>query len=355
MSRIVTTVPLGDDGYTISSLIVGGWQLSQGHRQTAVDEPALFRDLARMARAGWTTFDCADIYTGVEELFGRFREAWAPSLREDGVELRFHTKYVPDLDDLTSLNRDAVERIVDRSLARLGVERLDLVQFSWWDYDVPGYVETACWLAELQTAGKIRHVGATNFDVPRMKEMLAAGVPLVSNQVQYSLLDRRPEHGLVSLAQEHGLGLLCYGVLAGGFLGAKYLGQPPPTEPFSNRSLVKYRLVVDEAGGWERYQELLVTLDAVARRHDCAPSAVALRWALERPAVAAAMVGTFHGAHLESNLDALSLAWTDQDRADLDAAARRLADLEGDVFGLERVPDGIHSRIMRKSLSRKHP
>lgn len=353
MERRVPTVALGGDGYEISALVVGGWQLSRGHRRAAVDEASLFHDLARMARAGWTTFDCADIYTGVEDLFGRFRAAHAESLRRDGVELRFHTKYVPDRDELATLTRESVERVVDRSLKRLRVERLDLVQFAWWDYGVPGYVEAARWLDELRAAGKIRHVGATNFDVPRLREMLDAGVPLVSNQVQYSLFDRRPEHGLVSFARERGLGLLCYGVLAGGFLGAGYLGQPAPAEPLANRSLVKYRLIVDEAGGWERLQELLRTLDVIARRHGCAPSSVALRWTLDRPGVAAAMVGTFHGRHMEANLDALSLSLTDQDQTELDAALRKLADLEGDVFDLERVPDGPHSRIMWKNLSRE--
>ena len=353
MEPRVPRVALGDDGYTISSLIVGGWQLSRGHRQAPVDELTLFRDLARAARVGWTTFDCADIYTGVEDMFGRFQGTHAESLRKDGIELQFHTKYVPDLDELATLERASVQRVIDRSLKRLRVERLDLVQLSWWDYEVPGYTEAAQWLGELRETGKIRHVGATNFDVPRMREMLAAGVPLVSNQVQYSLIDRRAEHGLVSLAQEEGLGLLCYGVLAGGFLAAKHLGQPPPSEPFSNRSLVKYRLIVDEAGGWERCQELLRTLDVIARRHGRAPSAVALRWILDRPAVAAAVVGTFHCGHLGSNLDALSISLTAQDRTDLEAASGRLTDLEGDVFGLERVAEGPHSRIMWKNLSRE--
>ncbi|MEM9800288.1 MAG: aldo/keto reductase, partial [Planctomycetota bacterium] len=157
-------LPLGDDGYTTARLIVGGWQLSAGHREDAVDEAELFAGLASAARAGWTTFDCADIYTGVEELFGRFRAAHAADLRADGIELGFHTKYVPDLDALGSLDRAAVVAVIDRSLPRLGVARLDLVQFSWWDYAVPGYVEVAQWLTELRDAGKIRHVGATNFD-----------------------------------------------------------------------------------------------------------------------------------------------------------------------------------------------
>ena len=342
---------LGDDGYTTARLIIGGWQLSEGHRQASVDEPRLFDDLARAARAGWTTFDCADIYSGVEALFGRFRAAHAESLRSDGIELQFHTKYVPDLDALATLDRSAVEAVIDRSLSRLGVERLDLVQFSWWDYAIPRYVEVAQWLAELRDAGKIRHVGATNFDTPRMREMLDAGVSLVSNQVQYSLLDRRPEHGLASFGEERGVALICYGALAGGLLTCRHVGAPPLQEPFANRSLVKYRLIVDEAGGWERYQELLRALETVAQRHDREVADVALRWVLDRPSVAGAMVGTFHGKHLDANLRALALSLTDQDRAEIDAALARLTDLDGDAFGLERDEAGPHSRIMWKNIA----
>ena len=67
------------------------------------------------------------------------------------------------------------ETIIDRSLRRLRQECLDLVQMQWWNYDIPGYVEMALVLQELQQAGKIDKIGATNFDVPRMREMFDAG------------------------------------------------------------------------------------------------------------------------------------------------------------------------------------
>ncbi len=350
-------VPIGDDGYTISALVVGGWQLSRGHRATQVDEGALFADLERMVRAGWTSFDCADIYTGVEQLLGRFRASRGADLARDGIELQLHTKFVPDQEALARLTRAKVEAVIDRSLARLGVERLDLVQFAWWDYSVAGYVEVAGWLDELRARGKIRHLGATNFDTGHMAEMLDAGVPLVTHQVQYSLLDRRPEHGarpgMLDLARERGFQLLCYGALAGGLLSARYLGAPAPAEPLANRSLVKYRLVVDEAGGWGQLQQLLRALDSVAQRHGVTPSAVALRWLLERPAVAAAMVGTFHAEHAADNRAAFGLSLGAEDRAVLDAATARLTPLPGDVWDLERAPGGPHARIMWKNLSRE--
>ena len=112
--------------------------------------------------------------------------------------MQVHTKYVPDLDRLPTHSRADVVRGVDRSLARLGVERLDLVQLHWWDYSVPGYVEAAVWLDELRRAGKIRHVGLTNFDRQRLSEIVAAGATITSHQVQYSVLDRRPAAGLAA-------------------------------------------------------------------------------------------------------------------------------------------------------------
>ena len=355
MSGPIPRISLGEDGYSISRLIVGGWQLSAGHRDEAIDERTLFTGLATIARSGWTTFDCADIYTGVEELFGRFRAAHAGALRGDGTELQFHTKCVPDADRLGSLRKSDVEATVDRSLARLGVERLDLVQFHWWNYRVPGYVEAAQWLNDLRQAGKIRHLGATNFDTSRIREMRDAGVPLVTQQVQYSLLDRRPEAQLVPLAREMGMGLLAYGALAGGLLGGRYLGVPAPREPFSNRSLAKYRLIVEEAGGWARLQRLLAKLDDAARLLGCSPAELAMRWVLDRPGVAAIMVGTFHARHLDSCLRSLdpALSLTAASVGELiDEALEGLDPLRGDVFDLERDLDGPHARLMKTNLSR---
>ena len=127
-------------------------------------------DLVAFCEAGIDTFDCADIYTGVEELIGAFRPEYA---RRHGAaalrRVKVHTKCVPDLDRLASIDRAYVRAIVDRSLKRLACERLDLVQFHWWDYAVPGCVEAAFWLDELRREGKIDLLGGTNFDTPRTR------------------------------------------------------------------------------------------------------------------------------------------------------------------------------------------
>jgi aryl-alcohol dehydrogenase-like predicted oxidoreductase len=332
--------------YSISRLLKGGWQLARGHGAT--DTTTALADMDRFVDAAITTFDCADIYRGVESLIGEF-------LRRRGgprTDVQVHTKYVPDLDRLRTHSRADVTRGIDRSLGRLGVERLDVVQLHWWDYDVPGYVEAASWLDELRRAGKIRHIGLTNFDVPRLGEIAAAGVPIVSHQVQYSVLDRRPA-SMASFCLERGIGLLCYGALAGGFLSERYHKREPPAGVLENRSLTKYRLIIDECGGWQRLQTMLDALDAIARRHHVGIGAVAIRWVLDQPGVAGVIVGVRHAGHLASTLQACALTLEDDDRAAIDDVQRALAGPAGEVYALERVQGGPHAAIMKYTLNRE--
>jgi len=340
-------------GYAVCPLINGGWQLSHGHRAAASDPGALVDALLARVDQGFTTFDCADIYGGVEELLG----AVVAALRARGASrgelpLQIHTKLVPDLADLPRVSPRYVEAVVDRSLARLGVERLDLVQLHWWDYGVGGYVEAADALSRLRTAGKVRLLGLTNFDAARLGEILAAGVPVSTLQVQYSLLDRRPESGVVQLCRRHGVSLLCYGTLAGGFFGLRWRGADAPPPPLANRSLVKYRLIIEEAGGWRRFQTLLETVAAVGERHGVGVAAVALRWVLDRPAVVGAVVGLAPGRSPAELLAALTVTLDADDRARLAEAIAGLAGPAGDVYGLEREPGGRHAAIMRTDLCR---
>ncbi len=348
--RTMSSVPRVEiaAGYTIPRLVTGAWQLSAGHAVEPFERDAVLARFAVLVDHGFTAFDCADIYTGVEELLGEFL-AGLPAETKGRVQV--HTKFVPDRDALARVDRRYVETIIDRSLSRLGVERLDLVQFSWWDYGVPGYVDAAGYLAELQRAGKIRLVGATNLDVSRLAEIVDAGVPMVSNQVQYSLLDARPEAGMVAFCEERGIALLCYGVLAGGFLSKAWVGAAgPPGQP-ANRSLTKYGLIIEEFGGWALYQELLEALRGIAAKHGVSIATVALAWVLGRPAVAAPIVGVSRSDRIAHNLAAFSLALDDDDRRDIDAVLSRRSGPRGAVFDLERQPGGKHAAIMHYDLN----
>ena len=182
--------------------------------------------------------------------------------------------------------------------------------------------------------------------------MLDAGIPIVSNQVQYSVLDRRPENGMSQLCSRHGVKLLCYGALAGGFLSPRWLGGAEPREPLDNRSLVKYRLIIEEFGGWALFQELLGELAAIAHGHGTTLSAIAARWVLDRPAVGGVIAGARNADHLEENAALLRLRLLEDDFARLDAALAKSVGPQGDTFGLERVLDGPHAAIMWKNLNR---
>ena len=335
-------------GYTVSCLLKGGWQLAGGHGP--VDAAAALADMDRFVDAGITTFDCADIYTGVEALIGEWMKRRRPQAA--AVPVQVHTKYVPDLDRLPTHSRVDVVRGVDRSLARLGVDRLDLVQLHWWDYDLPGYVDAAAWLDEQRRAGKIRHLGLTNFDQTRVAEIVAAGIPVVSHQVQYSVLDRRPAIAVAAQCAREGIGLLCYGALAGGFLSDRYLGGPDPASPLENRSLVKYRLIIDEFGGWDRFQDMLAALAEIAARHRVGIGAVALRWVLDQPGVSGVIVGARHARHLDQARQAGVLTLDEGDRAAVARVQSASSGPMGDVYELERVKGGPHASIMRYTLAR---
>lgn len=335
-----------EEEYQFPEIIKGCWQLSKGHGPPK-EMRAAVSDLAAFLRAGYTTFDCADIYTGAEDMLGILREQYPDLART----MRVHTKFVPDLDILSIIRKTDVEAIIDRSLRRLKMERLDLVQFHWWDFSIPRHVETALYLQELQQAGKIRHIGVTNYDVSHLRELVDAGVRIVSNQVQYSVLDQRPEHGMSDYCGTHGIKLLCYGTVAGGFLANRFLNYQEPQEPFDNRSMTKYKLVIDDAGGWAWFRNLLGVLNHIGERYSVGVSEVATRFVLQQPSVASAIVGS--SSRLIASLRATeNFVLSDDDLRNIRGAIERGSPLTGDIYSLERDRTGKHGSIMRYSQNR---
>jgi aryl-alcohol dehydrogenase-like predicted oxidoreductase len=334
-------------GFSISRIIKGGWQLSQGHStdntRTALEDMALF------VENGVTTFDCADIYTGVEELIGKFLKQHRIS--SNYIPVQVLTKFVPDYDSLFTLSKTYVEKVIDRSLQRLGVEQLDMVQFSWWNYSVPRWVETAGWLNDLRLKGKINLISGTNFNTQATEAILRSRVPVSTLQVQYSLLDHRPEKSLVEICSKNNIHLLCYGTVAGGFLSERWLNTDEPIPPYENRSLVKYKLMIEEFGGWYLFQELLCTLKQIADNHKVSITNIASRYILEKTQVGGVIIGTRHANHLGENKNVFSFKLTTQDHEDIQRVISQRKGPAGDVFDLERIKDGPHGSIMRYNLN----
>lgn len=338
-----------EPGYEISRVIRGGWQLSDSHSQSVSDDPV--SDMLAFADAGITTFDCADIYTGVEELIGRFRVEYGKTRGAEALSrVRVHTKFVPDKARLHDIDKAYVAGVIETSLRRLKLEQLDTVQFHWWDYAVANWVQTAQWLEELRREGKINRIGGTNFDTSHLTAIRQAGVPMSSMQVQYSLLDRRPEKSFLSYAAREGVAVFCYGTVAGGFFGERWLGAAEPEEPFENRSLVKYKLIIDDFGGWALFQELLQTLSDIAKRHRTDIATIASAAILARPGVAAVIIGARNRSHLASNLKISDVRLDAEDHLAIEAVLAKSTPLSGDVYALERDVSR-HGAIMKYNLN----
>ncbi|WP_298726741.1 aldo/keto reductase, partial [uncultured Ferrovibrio sp.] len=122
-------------------------------------------------------------------------------------------------------------------------------------------------------------------------------------------------------------------------------------EPLANRSLTKYKLIIEDFGGWDLFQELLGVLDGIAKAHGVNIGQVATRYVLDRPGVAGAIIGATSTRHLASNLRVDSLKLTEADRAALAAVLAKRQGPPGDCYDIERDKNGRHGRIMRYNLN----
>lgn len=338
-------------GYFINRVINGCWQLSAEHcLKGELDFKDAMKAFHELVDAGYTTFDCADIYTGVEAFLGEFVNELKqnPDYKESDIQI--HTKYVPDLNKLSEVDFEYTQRVIDRSLKRLNRSYLDLVQFHWWDWEVPGYMETLADLFKLKEMGKIKNIGLCNFDTKHVKEVIEAGFEVVSNQTQYSVFDRRPEKELLEYSAAHGVASLCYGTISGGLLSERWIGVTE-IDP-ETRSHVKYMQVIEDTMGWDGFQTCLQLLKRIADKYDVSITNVATKYILSKPGVGAAIIGVRNSKHVDSNLKVFKFDLSDEDIKEIDEFVSQYPILEGDPFDLERTPDSKYRNIMKMNLSK---
>jgi aryl-alcohol dehydrogenase-like predicted oxidoreductase len=228
------------------------------------------------------------------------------------------------------MTRALVEKNIDLSRKRMGVDSLDLLQFHWWEYQDKNYLDALKFLSELQDEGKIKHLALTNFDTQHLKIIIDSGIQIVSNQVQFSLVDRRPEVQMIQFCQEHNIQLLAYGTLCGSLLSEKYLGlSEPQRAKLDTASLRKYKNMVDTWGGWSLFQELLLVLQQIAQKYAVSIPNVAVRYILDQPAVAGAIVGARLGIseHWSNNTKVFSFKLDPEDQDWINAVLMKSRDL----------------------------
>lgn len=312
-------------GLTISRALTGLWQIADLERDgTKVNPVEAARHMKAYLDAGFTTFDMADHYGSAEEITGVFRQTyWSDAAQ-------FFTKWVPSPGKITA---PQVRKAVETALTRMKSDQIDLMQFHAWQYAHPSWVDCLFWLQELKNEGLIRHLGLTNFDTAHLQVVVNSGIEVVSNQVCYSLLDQRAAGEMTQLCLKHGVKLLAFGTVAGGFLSEKWLGKPEPVLSESlTWSQMKYKRFIDAAGGWERFQNLLRTLQPIAQKHGVGIATLASHYMLLQPAVAGVIIGARLGKseHITENQQLFSIQLEEADRASIQTALSSLQKIPGD-------------------------
>jgi 1-deoxyxylulose-5-phosphate synthase len=316
---------MGRTGLKVSEICLG--TMTFGNQ---ADEAASFAIMDVADAAGVTFFDTADVYPlgGAPGTAGTTEEIVGRWLRERGARDRIvlATKCRGAMGDGPNdegLSRKHIIAACDASLRRLQTDYIDLYQVHWPDPDTP-IEETLRALDDLQSAGKVRYVGCSNYPAWQLATALWTSdkhdlARFECAQPRYNILFRMIEDEIVPLCQAHGVGIIAYNPLAGGMLTGRYRDQQ--------------RIEADTRFGLERSGELYrkrywndAVFDAVktlgevveARGHNL--THVALRWVLQQPGITSAILGASRPEQLEDSLAGVDLTLDDDERAACDEA-----------------------------------
>lgn len=322
----------------ISRLIVGLWQIADMEKNgRKLDHDVLATHIRDYVETGFDTFDMADHYGSAEEIAGHFSRQRQASKIAD-IAPQFLTKWCPTPGAITT---DIVRTAVARALQRTQTTQIDLMQLHWWMFQHPGWIDALKGLASLKREGLITHIGTTNFDTDHLRLAVNHGLPLVSNQVCFSLLDRRAAGAMSAFCQNSDIRLLAYGTLAGGLLTQKWHGRPEPLPgEVTDWSTMKYLRFVKEIGGWHVLQTILDAIAKVARKHNMSIANVATGWVLEQKAVAAVIVGARLGErdHRLDSLKVFDFTLDGDDHNMINAALEHTKPIPGDCGDEYRRP-----------------
>eukprot|EP00939_MAST-03C_sp_MAST-3C-sp1_P001017 g1017.t1 len=322
----------------VPAVSCGLWQFVSMEKKGTFDATRARKAFFAYVSEGYYCFDMADHYGSAELFVGNARAEL-----DDSSSLLVMTKWCPRPGEM---DRHVVEQAIEERLRRLQCDSLDLLQFHWWEYQDPRYLDAMKHLTALRAEGKIKNIGVTNFDAAHLRVLLASGFPVVSNQVCLSLLDRRALGDLTKLCLATGVRLFAFGTLCGGLLSDRYLGKPDPTNGDPSRggteSLCKYLRFVRVVGGWDKLQALLRVLRKIADDLACDIAHVACAWVLRQQAVASVIVGVRLGvsnrAESNKNIERVASGLGPKHFTLLDNVLKTLSTVPGDCGDEYRRP-----------------
>jgi aryl-alcohol dehydrogenase-like predicted oxidoreductase len=310
------TTELGRTGLEITRIGFGAWAIGGGGWEFGwgpQEDDASIAAIHRALELGMNWIDTAAAYG-----FGHSEEVVGRALEGVGDRPYVFTKCSilegPGGRVRRSLKRDSVLREAEASIARLGVDAIDLYQIHW-PRPEPEIEEGWAALAELKEQGMVRHIGVSNFDVEQLRRIEGIA-PVETLQPQYSLIERDIEAEVLPYCEERGIGVIVYSPMGSGLLTG---------------GMTRDRVDSFPDNDWRRndarFQEPLLSenlaladrLDAVGRRHEVKAGAVAVAWALRHEAVDGAIVGFRRPDQVDPIVASAALELTDEDVAQIEA------------------------------------
>lgn len=320
-------------GARLSIIGLGTWQFyapEWGYGRSYANNVASSL-VVRALDLGITLIDTAEIYG-----LGRSEKILGAALGDRRDEAFIATKITPVL-PLASI----VEQRARASLRRLGTDRIDLYQLHWPN-PVVSDGPAMSGMRRLLDTGVVKHVGVSNYNLGRWQSAeRALGGPVLSNQVRFNLVDRRPLVDLVPFARSEGRVVIAYSPLAQGLLGGRYDVDNLPSGAIRRAN----PLFLPES--LERAAPLIEALREIAKSHQCTPAQVALAWVIRHSNVVA-IPGASSVEQLESNAAAAELELTDSEESQLSSAAERFEPLRGSsaVLGIaESAVSAVRARL----------
>ena len=322
------------DSLRIPRLVIGLWQIAdmeKSHEKLDPNQMANYMD--SYLNAGFTTFDIADHYGSSEIIAGVFKNK-----HPENHSIQFMTKWVPKPGPI---NKEIVREAIEKALQKIDQESLDMIQFHTWIYADPSWLDSLFYLKELKEEGLIKNIGLTNFDAHHLRIACASGIPIVSNQISHSLVDRRALGSMGEVCDKYGVSLFAYGTLLGGFLSDRWLGvEEPKIDTLKTWSQMKYIRFIKAAGGWQRFQNILETLNPIAKKHQTSIANLASRYILENKNVAALIISARLGerSHIEDHKKLFKISFDQGDIEIIEKAIAKLENIPGNCGDEYRIP-----------------
>jgi aryl-alcohol dehydrogenase-like predicted oxidoreductase/enamine deaminase RidA (YjgF/YER057c/UK114 family) len=319
---------------SIPRILIGLWQIADMERdEQKLDLPQTASYMDDYIAAGFSTFDMADHY-GSSEIIAGLCKNNHPT--HEGIHL--FTKWVPKPG---KIDKKQVRDAIQKALNRMQQKQLDLIQFHAWLYADPSWLDALFFLKELKEEGLIKNIGVTNFDAHHLRIALASGIPIVSNQISHSVVDRRALGAMREVCDLYNVKIFAYGTLLGGFLSDRWIGvEEPKLEALKTWSQMKYVRFIQAAGGWSLFQELLSTMDFIAQKKNTTISNIASRYVLENQHIASVIIGARLGesSHIDAHKELLNITFDSEDVKMLEAVIGKLNPIPGNCGDEYRQP-----------------